>query len=298
MYYGCMNNKEGVAIVVDGGSSARKSLQFPEVLAGRVEVMSLDLQFPKDGGWETYPGLDIPDEEFYRRMGSSKILPQTSGAILGRATETYQRLAAETNDIVSIHITSEHSASFDNGVTAAGEVEKANPGLRIRVVDSRNLSIATWFLAEQAAAMALEGATASDIERVTLDTIPNLQTDVMLETLDNIVNGGRLSPIQGWVGGILKFRPIIAVVDGKIERVSRPRSTSAAMKELVSRAEKREGKVVKLAVVHANNPDGAGNLADLAGNFFPREDIRIYEAGSVIGVHTGVGALGLVAQRK
>jgi len=284
--------------VVDGGSSARKSQQFPEVMAGRVEVMSLDIQFPKDGGWETYPGLDISDEEFYRRMGESKILPKTSGAIRERAVETYKRLAAETKDIVSIHITSEHSASFSAGVKAAEDVEENIPGLRVRVIDSRNLSIATWFLAEQAAAMAQEGATASDIERVTLETVPNLQTDVMLETLDNIVKGGRLSPSAGWVGTILKFKPIIGVNHGKIEQISRPRSTRVAMQELVSGAEKMDGEVVKLAVVHANNPEGAEKLADLAGNFFPRERIRVYEAGSVIGVHTGVGALGLVVQRR
>lgn len=297
MYYEYMSSIERVAIVVDGGSSARKSPQFPEVMEGRVEVMSLDLQFTEGGKPETYPGSDISDEEFYRRMGSSKVLPQTSGAIRGRATETYRRLALEADNIVSIHITSEHSASFGSGVKAAEDVEESVPGLRIRVIDSRNLSIATWFLAEQAAVMALEGATPWDIERVTLETIPKLETDVMLETLDNIVKGGRLSPSEGWLGNVLKFRPIIGVIDGKIQKVSRPRSTKAAMQELVSQVEKREGEIVKLAVVHANNPQGAENLADLASNFFPRERIRIYEAGPVIGVHTGEGALGLVAQR-
>ena len=294
-----MDGKERVAIVVDGGSSMRQ--EYPEVAARGVVVMPLDLQFLENGRLVSYSGSKITDSDFYRRMRESKVLPQTSGAVIGRAAEIFAGLGKETNDVVSIHITARHSVSWESAREGAKIAEEQNPGLRVRVIDSKTISATTWFLAEQAAELSQSGATAEEIERVTLETIPKLEVDVVLATMINVVKGGRVLPLVGWIGARLGINPILnisAETDGEIRPSTRVRTMNAGRRELVKRAREKGGEIERLAILHTNDLAGAEILAELVGEFYPREKIRIYEAGPVIGVHAGERALAIATQRK
>lgn len=288
-----MSTENKVAVITDSGSSIRQE----SLLANEFGVVSipLDIKFLENGTWVPYEDTDLTPDEFYTKMRLSNNLPQTSGAIPGKLLKHYEALAGQNRPIISIHITSRHSIVWESATLASKMAKETYPHLLIEVVDSKQVSIATWFLVEQAAKLADEGYPLEDINRITLETIPKIDLVASLSTFENVVKGGRLSPAFGFIGTNLQLKPIVGLVDGEIKFQGMTRTSKNAQKELVSRVENTKGDIVKLAVVHTNFKEGAELLKQ---NLVPiySSNIDIYEAGPVLGVHAGEKSLAIVTQ--
>jgi DegV family protein with EDD domain len=284
---------EKVAVVTDSGSSVWQESS----LAKEFNVISvpLDIKFLEDNNWVSYQDTDIAPEEFYARMRQSKKLPQTSGGIAGRLLGHYEALAKENRPILSIHITSRHSGVWESAVLGSNMALEKYPHLLIEVVDSKNVSLATWFLVEQAARLAEEGYPLRDINKITLETIPKVNLIASLSTFENVVKGGRLTPAAGFIGTNLQLRPIVGIVDGEIKFQGITRTSRNANKELVKRVEGTKKEIVKLAIVHTNFIEGAELLRQSLKEIYSKE-ITLHEAGPVLGVHAGEKSLAIVTQ--
>ncbi len=282
-----------VAVVTDSGSSMRP--EYEEARELGVTIVPLEIKFFEDGQWVPYADLDITPEEFYQRMRESKMLPQTSGAVIGRIAETFRRLPEK--GAISIHITSKHSVAWESAVQGARIAQEETPGtLAIEVIDSRQLSLATWFLAKQAALLSQKGASLEQIKTEVLAMIPQVELLVVLQTFENLKRGGRANDVvQAYLASLLNIYPILGLQGGKLARVGVTRSAKRSRERMVEMVGD-SGKLVQVGLIHTNAPERAEEVKSALSNIYP-EQIPVYDAGPVLGVHAGEGAVGVVFQR-
>ena len=292
---------ERVAVVTDSGCSMRP--EHPKVKELGVTILPLSITFTaEDGESLTQLDLDITPSEFYRKMAKSKELPQTSGAIGGRALKAYRELSNTTDSIISINLISKHSGIYSSALIAALQAKEEKPELCIEVIDSRQISLGTWFLVEEAARLAKQGASLEEIKQETLALIPKIETYAVLDCLTNIIKGGRIADQIGHLVGYLGLLPVLQIKDGKLglARIVRKTKTNIRLRhEMVEIVEQNIGDrdVVKMAVVHTNSPDLAEEVRQGLGLFYPSEKISICDAGSALAVHVGEKTVGIVFQK-
>ncbi|HSV94425.1 MAG TPA: DegV family protein [Spirochaetia bacterium] len=289
-----MSIENKVGIITDTGSSIRPDSQKVQELD--ISVVPLDIKFFENGQWISMPDTNISPNEFYTKMRSSDRLPQTSGAITGRINNLYQEIGQRHSSIISIHVTSQHSAVWESAVLGSKLALEKNPHLLIEVVDSKQVSLGIWFLVEYAAQLANEGYPLEDIKRLVLETIPKTELYVSLSTLENIVKGGRLPSTAGYLGSKLHLKPIIGLENGKLKIQNITRTNQNAQKELIKRVENTNRDITKLAIIHTNYPEGAEILRQNLAPIYS-SNIRIFEAGPVLGVHAGEKAVGIAIQK-
>ncbi len=283
-----------VAVVTDSASSMRP--EYPEVQELGVNVLPAEIIFSEGDKLVPCSDFDITPAELYRRMRDSKRIPLTSGGITGVAIETYERLANQTNSIISIHATSRHSTLYDSTVNAARHIMEKKPELSIEVIDSRGISMGLWFLVEQAVMLARGGARLEQIKEEVLATMPKIRFLLSLATLENAIKGGRVHFLAGYLAALLNIKPILELVDGELKETGRMRTLARARQEMMNRVRDEKSEIVKMAVVHTNDLNAAEETKQELAAFYHKE-IRVYEAGAALGVHGGEGAVALIFQK-
>jgi DegV family protein with EDD domain len=289
-----MSKEAPVAVVTDSGSSIR-----PEDKAAKefgVTILPLDVTFYEEGQPVSYSDLTLDPQEFYQRMSESERLPTTSGAVIGRALEAYRRLTEQTNSIISVHLTSRHSNVYSSAVAASHMAMEENPELLIEVIDSKNLSLGAWYVAEAAIKAALEGFPIEDVKQEALAVVPNIETYIALASMDNLIAGGRVSTLKGLFASTLGIKPVLKVKDGVLIEHSKKRTFGKAQKALVETVALSDANIVKLAVMHANAPEPAEDVRQALQELYSG-DIAVHEAGPVLGVHAGPGTVGISFQK-
>lgn len=249
-----------------------------------ITVVPLHIHF----GEETYEdGVDISKEEFYRRLTSEKQLPKTSAPSAGTFTETYERLAGETGEILSVHISHKLSATY-NSATMGKDGVTAN--CRISVIDSLTTSVGLALLAIRAAQLARDGAAldqvTADVEAALLRT----QYFGALDTLEYLHKGGRIGKASSLLGSILNVKPIIGLRNGETHPIERARGFQKALDRICEiAAEYKE--VSSLAVAHTTDENEMERMASRLSQFFPGDSILRTRVGATIGTYLGPGAL-------
>lgn len=247
-----------------------------------IEVVPLKVLFGK----ETFRDrVDITDEEFFRRLAASTTLPTTSAPSPGEFADVYRRLAQDHEGCISIHIGAQLSGTAQAARVGASSVE----GFKVNVIDSQTVSMPVAFLCRVAAECGtLDEATAAVEHRV-----PKGRVLALLDTLKYLEMGGRLSRAQAMIGTMLDLKPLLLVADAEIKPVDRVRTRTRAIPRMVEFF-KGDGPVEHMAVMHAQAPDEAQQIADAMRKDFPDREVTVGQIGCVLGTHTGPKALGIV----
>jgi len=288
-----MTPQHKVAVVTDSCSSVRPE----DELANRYEVVIIpvDIKFFEGGRYVPYSDLEISPKEFYQRMRASEKLPQTSGAITGRIAKAFERLSTETDSIISIHVTSKHSVAWESALLGKKLAQEKIPGLLIEVIDSKHISFGLWFLVEHAAVLSQKGANLEQIREELLQMIPHIHLLAVLESFENLKRGGRADDlVKAHLASLLSIYPVIGLKGGKLVQFARARSPEKARKKMIEMIGD-SGKLVRMAVLHTNIPGMAEEVKASLQKIYKGE-IPIYEAGPVLGVHAGEGAVGVAFQ--
>lgn len=288
-----MTPEQRVAVVTDSSSSIRPEDKIAK--EHELTIVPLQVSFYEGGREVSYSDLDISPQEFYRKMRDSEALPKTSGVIQGPIYETCLKLSEKTNQIISIHITSVHSAAYGSAVQGAKLAQEERPELFIEVIDSRQISAGTLLLVLKAAELSQKSASLEEVKEGVLATIPKIQLYATLSSLKNLVAGGRVPAAAGWLGSMLKINPILGIDNGKLVKVGAKRTTDKARQELIRRVEGEDEEIVKMAILHTNDLDGAKQVKEALAVSFSGE-IPIFDAGPALGVHAGEGAVGVAFQ--
>jgi DegV family protein with EDD domain len=251
-----------------------------------IEIVPLKVLFGKESFRDR---VDMTDEQFFARLAASTTLPTTSAPSPGEFADVYTRLARDHDGCISIHIGEQLSATAEAARVGASSVD----GFKVNVIDSQTVSMPIAFLCRIAAECAtLEEAAAAVQERV-----PRSRVLALLDTLRYVEMGGRVSRAQAMIGTMLDLKPLLLVANREIKSVDRVRTRSRAIPRMVEFF-RTEMPVETLAVMHAQAPDEAAQIASELRKELPEMEIPIGQIGCVLGTHTGPRALGLVYLKK
>lgn len=272
-----------IHIVTDSTADLSKEL----IEAFNIHVVPLTIQI--DG--ESYTdGVDISPEEFLEKMASSKDLPKSSQPAVGVFKELYDRLGENGDQILSIHMTGGMSGTVKSA-QAAAEMTDSD----VTVFDSKFISFALSFQVEEAAKMAKNGESLEVILNRIEKIRSNTNLYVVVDTLDNLVKGGRIGKGTAIIGSLLSIKPIANLTDGVYTPIAKVRSHKQVVSHLFKQfTEDTKGKIVKaVGISHANGFSMATPLMKLIEETGFR-NIQVSFTSPVISTHTGPGAIGFM----
>jgi len=228
----------------------------------------------------------ISQQEFFDRMNAASQLPTTSQPPVGAFVDVYRHALETASEVISVHISSKLSGTLESARRAAEEFAG-----KVHVVDSLNLSWALGFQALEGARAAAAGLELRDVIARIEGVRDRVQMIVSLDSIDNLVKGGRISALAGAIGGALNVRLSITVKDGAFVPVRPYRTAKAALKHGLDWVEGRLGPTKRGAfcVIHALSEDRALWLKDQILERFDASEVFVAETGVVIATHTGTG---------
>ncbi len=235
--------------------------------------------------------VNISPSEFMEKMKGSLELPKSSQPSVGEFLKVYEQYAEDGYEIVSIHMTGGMSGTVGSAEAAAGMTD-AN----VKVIDSRFISKALAFQVIEAAKMAKQGKGMTEIITKVADIRQQSQLFVVVNTLENLVKGGRIGKGKAMIGSLLNIKPIASLEGGVYTPVSKARSHSQVVKYLAQRfAEDAKGKVIKgVGLVHADGYELATKLKRAIIDLTGYHEIDIEETTPIVSTHTGPGAIGFM----
>ncbi|MCA1030381.1 DegV family protein [Bacillus timonensis] len=263
-------------------------LSNEQIEAYNLEVVPLSISIDGD----TYlDRVDITPSEFIEKMALSKELPKSSQPAIGSFVEVYNRLTADGSDVISIHMSSDLSGTFRSAQSAAEMVDG-----NVSVVDSRFISKAMSFQVIEAAKMASEGNQVDDILFKLKEIQKNTRLFVIVDTLENLVKGGRIGKGKALLGSLLNIKPIAILEDGVYAPITKVRSHSQIVKYLTKRfLEDVSNKSLKdVGIVHADGEQLANKLRQSLLDVSDCHLIDVEETTPIISTHTGRGAIGFM----
>ncbi|MFF2650620.1 DegV family protein [Streptomyces sp. NPDC058045] len=210
--------------------------------------------------------------------------------------DTYRRIADTGADtIVSLHLSSEFSGTYDAAVLAAREAP-----VPVRVVDTGMVAMALGFCALAAAEVAERGGTAEEAVAAAEKRAADTSTYFYVDTLDYLRRGGRIGAAQALLGSAFAVKPLLQLDGGRIELLEKVRTASRAVARLEEIVAEQAGSgAVDIAVHHLAAPERAALLAERLRERVPGlAELHLSEVGAVIGAHTGPGLLGAVVSPR
>jgi DegV family protein with EDD domain len=274
---------ENTAIVLDSTSD------YPEAPARfpNMRFVPLYVRF----GDQTYRDyVELEPEEFFEKLRSSPALPATSQPTPQDFLSAYERLTGYER-VYSLHVSSKVSGTFQSAELAAAELR----GGRIRVVDTRSVSLAIAMLAHAIQRRLARGTTDDEIDDLVARFREESGVVFTVETLEYLQRGGRIGRAAALVGSLLNLRPVLSIQDGEVVAVARVRGRPKALAEFerrfVDATEDAAG--LRVAVAHADAEDWVGVLSELVWRTRPKAEIEFTSTlGAVVSTHAGPGTVG------
>ena len=252
-----------------------------------IEVVRLHVNF---GGEDFVDGVDITPEGFYERLIESDALPTTSQAAPADFAEAFERLTANGDEVVCLTISSKLSGTYQSAMIAAADFEG-----RVRVVDTLNVALGAQILARYALRLASGGRgmdeVADELERVK----GRVHIIALLDTLEYLKRGGRISAATAAVGGVFSIKPVITIRDGAVAVIGKARGSKNG-ENLLSQLIEKHGVDFTMPYVL-----GYTGLSDALLQKYKADSARLWVGyakdlpvsivGSVVGTHAGPGAI-------
>lgn len=204
----------GIRIVVDSTADLT-----PQVRR-RVIVVPLTIHFGEE---EFVDGVNITGQEFYEKLVTSKMMPSTSQATPYAFSAAFGQAVADGDEVVAIVVSSKLSGTYQSAVIASEDY----PG-KVHVVDSLNIALGSAILTEYALRLMDEGHSVQEITSLLEAARERVRLMAVVDTLEYLQRGGRLSKTAAIAGGLLSIKPIIGLVDGEIKVLAKGRGNKQA----------------------------------------------------------------------
>jgi fatty acid kinase fatty acid binding subunit len=272
----------GVRVVTDS------SCDLPVARAAElgIEIVPLTIRF---GNQEYVDRVELSNEEFWAKVATSDVLPETAAPSAGAFEETFQRLAAEgAHGILCVNLSSRLSATMQSAQVAAKALKGTCP---VEVVDSLSVSMGLGLQCINAARRAEEGATLDAIARAAEDQALRTRLFGALDTLEHLRRGGRIGAAQALLGGMLSIKPVIEVRDGAVAEAGKVRTRSKSLQLLAGKVAEASAPQ-QVFVFDAMAPD-IDEMIALLEPTVARDQIEFGRIGPVIGTHAGPRTIGV-----
>lgn len=278
-----MSEKIGIVVCGNSGVDYMK-LDYP------VKLIRATLNL---GGKEYEDYVDIQAKEFYDIVQANPDIDvSTSQTSTGKIASVYEELKEEGyTDVLVVVISSKLSGTYQGAILAKEMV----PGLNVFVIDSRSVSYGEAYLVLEAIKMIKNGSKLRDIIDRLEKIRDNIYIYVLVDTLKYLVKNGRLSAASGFLGTLLKIKPLLHVQrDGTLVPFEKIRTTSKAQQRLVEVIKSDiEGKNVVMFIAYTNNEEKAAEIKQEILSFRPDITVELVPLTPVVGAHAGPGTLGV-----
>ena len=272
----------GIKIIVDSTADMR-----PEV-AAKVGIVPLSVHF---GDREYVSGVNINPQKFYEMLVESDTLPTTSQPAPYLFEEAFEKAVSEGHEVVCLTCSGKLSGTNQSANIAAAEFDG-----KVRVVDSRTIAISMGILVEYALELVERGLSAEEIERKLLQKREKVRLLALVDTLEYLKKGGRVSATVAFAGGLLNIKPVITVADGEIKLLGKARGSKQGNNLLVQEIRKAGGVDFAMPLML-----GYTGLSDALLQKYIQDSAALWEGnveklpvsivGSVVGTHAGPGAV-------
>ena len=268
---------------------------LPEQLRERFLVQPLTVHF---GDQSYQDGVTITHREFYEKVVESDVLPTTSQPAPHSFAELFQQVSDAGEQAVVLTIFSKLSGTYQSAMIAAEDFPET-----VCVVDSRSAAIGTGILAEYALSLADSGLSAPEIAENLTRERENIHVIALLDTLEFLKRGGRISAAAAVAGGILSIKPVVCLQDGEIRTLGKARGSRQGNNLLIREIENAGGvdfeKPLLLGYTGLSDVLLQKYIADSAALWEGKvSELRTAHIGSVIGTHAGPGAIAVAFFKK
>lgn len=238
-------------------------------------------------------GVELSRQEFYDNLEKYEPYPTTAAPSPGTFAEVYERLTREgATEILSIHLASALSATCDNARIGAEAAENTCP---VHIFDSQQITLGGGLLVLTAVESLAAGKSLPDILQILNERVPRTRVFGMIDTMESLRRGGRVSWAQFGIGTLLQIKPVMMISAGEINVIAKVRTRKKALPEMLRLVEEF-GPFERIAILHVRAPEAAVELQQQSVHLFPAgETPLIAEVTPAIGAHLGLGAVGFAA---
>lgn len=266
---------------------------LPEYL-DQIHTVPLTVSFGEE---EYIDGVTIDHRTFYQKLIETDAMPSTSQASPAAFAEQYDQAAAADEEVVVITISSKLSGTYQSAMIAAAGRSS------VYVVDSENASVGCGILVGLALRYLRDGMTASAIAEKLQEDKKKIVVIALLDTLEYLKRGGRISKAAAFAGGLLNIKPVISIADGEIQLLGKARGSKMGNNLLAQQIQKVGGidftKPVLLGYTGLSDVLLQKYIEDSSYLWSASlDDVRYVSIGSVIGAHAGPGAIAVAFFRK
>jgi DegV family protein with EDD domain len=236
-------------------------------------------------------GVDILPTEFYTRLKTAKIMPSSSQVTPKYFHKLFDDLLKQDYQILAILI----STKLSGTVTSAIQAKEFFPGAPIEIVDSYSTAMAMGFQILAVARAAENGAGLKECLALAEDSRQYTGVVFAVDTLEFLHRGGRIGGGSRFLGTALNIKPILELIDGRVEAVERVRTRKKSLQRMVELVEERIAgrQPVRLGVLHANAEDDAKLVVEMAQSRIKAIETVLAEVSPVVGTHAGPRTVGL-----
>ncbi len=235
--------------------------------------------------------VEISTSEFYDKVRGAKVFPKTTQPSVGKFAELFEELAKEYDEVISIHLSSGISGTYQGAVQAADMVE----GIKVHVFDSEISCSPQGYYAKTASEMASAGASAEEILAKLEELKTKMKAYFVVDDLAHLQRGGRLSSAAAIVGGLLQIKPVLHFENKVIVPFEKIRTKKKALKRVEELLAEDAAKYEQLQgmVIHGNCEAEAKEWMAELSEKYPNVEFHLSYFGPVIGTHLGEGSLGM-----
>ena len=279
-----------IKILIDSTSD----ISIDEAKELGIELIPLKVSF---GEKEYLDGVDLLPKQFYEKLIETDKLPKTSQITAYRYEEEMEKIVSAGDEAICLCLSSELSGTYNNAVLASKKFDG-----KVFVVDTLSATMGGTNMCLYALELIKAGKSAKEVAEELERVKSKLKIFAMVDTLEYLKKGGRVSAAVAFVGGLLSVKPIIAVIDGKVEVIDKGMGLKKSFAKLLEK--------VNATTIDFDKPFGviySGNDKTNVEKFMEYtsslwtcgvENVRISPLGSTIGAHIGTGTVGIVYFEK
>ncbi|MCE3201593.1 DegV family protein [Paenibacillus sonchi] len=275
-----------IKIITDSGSD----LPLEYVEKYNIDIVHLPVHF----GHELMPE-DTDTQVFYAKMRESKELPKTACPSPQVFLNKFKQVEPGT-DIMVICMSSNISSTYQTAVIAKEMYEEEGHPNAIEIIDSKNFSGGLSLIVAFAAKWSLTCSGLAELKKMVLDKIGEVNAYFTLDTLENVIKGGRLNRLSGAVASVLNIKLLLKISDeGTVEVVEKTRGLPKALSHLLAKLEHKQHDYEKavIAIVHSNCEKLAQEIKERILEKHPFKEILFSSMGPVMGTYAGEGGIGV-----